>query len=295
MKRALAALAVSLVTAPAVAQTAAPPLGTPAPAIEDLLAAGRLQEAAWASRAAGDTARGDRILARLDTILRSAPLRARPLGLDSQGVSYTFRLQHVEGIQAIFKVDGSDIFCPTCGAAREVAVYGIDRLLGLDLTPMTVFQTIDDDGTALRGSSMYFVHNASRPADVGRKKPDLLRFLDALIGNSDRHGANWLIRRDGSVAAIDHNRAFEYRPTTRPKTCWEIEVDSMAAPGRLGPAFDRYARLPADSLAAPMEGLLEPEMIERFVAMREKVVDRIRLRAARPDRPLPRKDCPWER
>ena len=294
MKGAFAALALLLAMAPASGQTAEPPLGTPAPAIEDLLAAGRLQEAAWAARAAGDTARGEAILVRLDSILRSAPLRARPLGLDSQGVSYTFRLRHDEGIEAIFKVDGSDIFCPTCGASREVAVYRIDRLLGLDLTPMTVFQSIDDDGTTLRGSSMYFVNDASRPADVGRRKPDRLRLLDAITGNSDRHGANWLVLADGSVVAIDHNRAFEYRPSTRPKTCWEIEVDSIAAPGKLGPPFDRYATLPADSLAAPLEGVLEPEMVQRFVAMRERVVDRIRRRAERPDRAIPRKDCPWD-
>lgn len=294
MKRALAAIAVLLATVPAGAQTSAPPVGAPAATVEDLIAAGRLQEAAWSARAAGDTARGEGILARLDSILRSEPLRARPLGLDSQGVSYTFRLQHGEGIEAIFKVDGSDIFCPSCGAAREVAVYRIDRLLGLDLTPMTVFQSITDDGTTLSGSSMYFVHQTRRPGDIGRRKPDRLRFLDAVIGNSDRHGANWLVRVDESVVAIDHNRAFEYRPSTRPKTCWEIEVDSMAAPGKLGPAFDRYASLPADSLAAPLNGLLEPEMVERFVAMRERVVDRIRLRAAQPDRRIPRTDCPWE-
>lgn len=291
MNRAITAIALLLAAAPAAAQDGPRPLSV---RTDSLAAAGRLQEAAWAARAAGDTIRAEALLARLDTILRSRPLQARPLSIDSQGVSFTFRLLHEGGVHSIFKVDGSDIFCASCGAGREVAVYRIDRLLGFDLTPTTVLRTLVHEGDTLRGSAMYFVHGASRPADLGRAKPDQLRLFDAIIGNSDRHGGNWLIRTGGSVVAIDHNRAFEYRPSTRPKTCWEAEVDSLARPDSLGPAFERYAALPADSLAAAVAGVLEPELARAFVAMRERVVDRIRRRARQPAVALPRTDCPWE-
>lgn len=292
MKRAVA-LALLLAAGAADAQTGTP-LGAAASTVDSLLDGARLQEAAWAARAAGDTARAEVILARLDSILRSPPITAKPLDLASQGVSYTFRLTFQGGVAAIFKVDGSDLFCPSCGAGREVAAYRIDRLLGLDLTPMTVLRDIVVDGDTLTGSAMYFVHGATRPADVGADKPDILRFLDAVLGNSDRHGANWLLVGDGDVVAIDHNRAFEYRPTTRPKTCWETEVDSIGVPARLGPAFDRYRDLPADSLVAAVEGLLTPAQVDAFVAMRDRVVARIRMRAERPGTPIPREDCPWE-
>ena len=264
------------------------------PSVDALLADARLQEAAWAARAVGDTARAEAILGRLAGLLRSDPVDARPRSMDEQGVSYTFGLIHDEGVRALFKVDGSDIFCPGCGAAREVAVYRIDRLLGLDLTPMTVLRSLVHDGDTLQGSSMYFVVDTRVPSEAGAVKPDRLRLLDAIVGNSDRHARNWLVREEGSAVAIDHNRAFEYQPTTRPKTCWEAEVDSLAAPGDLGPPFDRYRTLPADSLAATVADVLEPGMVDRFVAMRDRVVDRIRRRASDPARKLPRKDCPWE-
>lgn len=293
MKRAVL-LAMLLAAGPAAAQ-AGPVSAVHLPAsVDSLLEQDLLQEAAWTARVLGDTARADAILARLDSILRSRPVSAKPLDVATQGVSYTFRLQYPGGVSAIFKVDGSDLFCPSCGAEREVAAYRIDRLLGFDLTPMTILRTIVTDGDTLAGSAMYFVRGARRPAELGAEKPDRLRFMDALLGNSDRHAANWLVLQDGSIVAIDHNRAFEYRPTTRPKTCWETEVDSIIDPAGLGAPLERYRRLPADSLAAAVAGLLTPEQVESFVAMRDRVVARIERRIAQPARSLPREDCPWQ-
>lgn len=279
---------------PAAAQGGSPArtaAGSQSAAVDSLAALGRLQEAAWMARAAGDSARGDALLDRLEAILRRAPRTARPLGLDSQGVSYTFRLDHGDGVRSIFKVDGSDIFCPSCGADREVAAYLIDRLLGFDLTPMTVPQTIVHDGDTLSGSAMYFVNGAARPSDVGARKPDALRFLDAVIGNSDRHRDNWLVLQSGRVVAIDHNRAFDYHPRTRPKTCWETEVDSIAAPGALDGPYRRYRDLPPDSLAASIRDVVDDPLVRAFVEMRERVAARIAERVRRPGARLPLEDC----
>lgn len=281
----LTALAALLLTGHATAQD---PLES---AVDSLVRAGRLQEAAWASRAAGDTATAEELLARLEAILHSEPRTATPLGMDRQGVSYTFRLRHDQGVEAIFKVDGSDIFCRACGADREVASYTLDRLLGLDLTPMTVATWIQDpSGDTLRGSAMYFMHDAAVPREVGARKPDALRFFDAAIGNSDRHEGNWLVLGDGRVVAIDHNRAFEYRPGSRPKTCWETELDSIARPGDLGRPLERYRALPADSMAGALAEL-DPDLVERFLTMRSRVLDRIRQRIDHPRRTLPYTDC----
>ena len=260
--------------------------------VDSLLARGRMQEAAWVLREAGDSARADSVLDRLEAILRSPPVAARPLGMDSQGVSFTWRFVHGQGVESIFKVDGSDIFCPECGADREVATYRLDRLLGFGLTPMTVLTSfVKPSGDTVWGSTMYFINNARTPAEAGAEKPDGLRLLDAIVGNSDRHATNWLILGD-RVVAIDHNRAFEYQPTTRPQTCWEGQIDSIAAPGQLGPEWDRYVTVPADSVRAALEGL-DPALAERFLATRPRVVDRVRARAAAPDTILPRTDCPF--
>lgn len=260
----------------------------------DLLARGFHQEAAWVAREAGDTARADTILARLDSILRGRPDQVAPLGMDSQGVSYTLRLRYADGVSAIFKVDGSDIFCPSCGANREVAAYRVDHLLGLDLTPLTVPQTVVQNGDTVQGSAMYFIRNAVSPVETERPKPDRLRFFDAVIGNTDRHQGNWLLSSAGRPVAIDHNRAFEYRSTTRPKTCWETEIDSIAAPEDLGAPYERYRTLPADSLAAAVEDVLAPDLVERFVVMRDRVVARIEARIRRPRTLEPARECVWD-
>ena len=263
--------------------------------VDSLAAAGRLQEAAWAARAHGDTLRADRILSRLEAILRSAPVSAEPLAMDSQGVSYTFRLNHGQGVQSIFKVDGSDIFCRACGTDREVASYRIDRLLDLDLTPMTVdTRIIRAAGDTLHGSAMYFVTNAANPDDAGATKPDRLRFFDAVIGNSDRHKSNWLVLPDGRVVAIDHNRAFQYQPQSRPKTCWETEVDSIARPAALSRPLQRYLTLPDDSLRAAVAGL-DSTLVARFIEMRPRVIERIDQRIALPGRALSHEDCRFDR
>lgn len=266
----------------------------PGAAVDVLLERGRLQEAAWAAREAGDTARGERILARLDSILRRPPRDVAPLGMDSQGVSFTFRLHHGDSVASIFKMDGSDIFCPACGADREVATYRVDRLLGIDLTPTTVPLVIVHDGDTLNGSSMYFIRDARIPAEAGLKKPDRMRFFDAVLGNTDRHGGNWLVGPDDRVVAIDHNRAFEYGSESRPKTCWETEIDSIAAPDALGPPYERYRSLSVDSLAAAVRDVLEPGLVERFVAMRDRVVERIERRIRDPRRPQPIVECRWD-
>jgi hypothetical protein len=274
-----------------VSAVSAGPVQAQEPVVDGLLAEGRLQEAAWTARQVGDTTRATAILSRLETILQTAPQSARPLSMDSQGVSYTFRLEHGQGVRSIFKVDGSDIFCSDCGADREVATYAVDRLLGIDLTPMTVpTRIIDANGDTLSGSAMYFVDDAVTPEEARATKPDLLRFFDAVVGNSDRHRSNWLVLPDGRAVAIDHNRAFQYRPELRPKTCWETEVDSIARPADLGPPLDRYRSLPDDSLAAAIP-MLDPELVAEFVQMRDRVVARIDARIRDPDRRLSYTDC----
>lgn len=300
MRRPVAVLAVAIGLsvpagtgpAPVAAQDPAP--GPPPDAAPDsLLDHGRLQEAAWALRAAGDTARADTVLARLRSILTAWPRAAAPLSMDSQGVSYTWQLSHGQGVASIFKVDGSDIFCPECGADREVAAYRVDRLLGFDLTPMTVFTRItDQDGDTLSGSTQYYVAGTETARDLGFPKSDALRLFDAIIGNSDRHQGNWLVMGD-RVAAIDHNRAFEYQPSTRPKTCWEAQVDSITEPGALGPPWRRYRSLSDDSIRSALAGV-DSALVSRFITMREEVVARVEARAVDPDRKLPLDDCEFE-
>lgn len=285
-----------LAPAPAAAQDAgADPAARSAveTAVDSLLERGRLQEAAWTLREAGDTARADEILDRLEAILTAWPVGASPAAMDSQGVSYTWRLQHEGGVRSIFKLEGSDIFCPECGVDREVASYRIDAILDLDLTPMTVFARITNPrGDTLFGSAQYFMVGAELP-EPGAAKPDDLRFFDAVVGNSDRHPENWLIV-DGRVVAIDHNRAFEYQPTTRPTTCWETEIDSIARPAELGRPWERYRTLPADSFRAAMAEI-DTALIGRFLEMRDEVIDRIQARIDAPDAELPLTDCEFPR
>jgi hypothetical protein len=50
-----------------------------------------------------------------------------------------------------------------------------------------------------------------RESDSGR----LLGLMDTITGNPDRHGSNWILAPDGTVAGVDHGFAFSGAPNPR--------------------------------------------------------------------------------
>jgi hypothetical protein len=106
----------------------------------------------------------------------------------------------------------------------NIAVYRIDRLLGLQLVPVSVQRTWKGQRAAFtwwvdevlmdEGERM---KNNVEPPDLQcwDEQRHLVRLLDQLIDNVDRNLGNMLITKNWRVWAIDHTRAFRYSRTPR--------------------------------------------------------------------------------
>lgn len=180
----------------------------------------KYQEAAWVLEEAGQEERSQEVLASLKKTLSHGRIQeVRKLGT---GVSESYVVVFADGIKGIFKPAG-----PKHAHKREIAAYIMDRLLGLNLVPMTVERKVQ--GRA--GSLQYFLRDVrtgedARDVPLHELKLDRLRLFDVLISNNDRHARNYLVlspqvagqrRSRQNVVAIDHNLIFGSEAPDMPK------------------------------------------------------------------------------
>ncbi len=156
----------------------------------------------------------------------------------------------------------------------NVAAYKIDRILGLELVPVTVERTID--GTP--GSLSFWVQNAISLRDKNNNnvsasgwcpldpQHDLMLVFDALIFNADRTQENILYTQDDwMLRLIDHTRAFR---TTRglPKDLKNVEL-------RITPEYAKQLEaLNSEDLSAALRTLLDKTQIRAILARRDKLL-----------------------
>jgi hypothetical protein len=106
----------------------------------------------------------------------------------------------------------------------NVAAYRLDRLIGLNLIPVSVSRSWRSES----GAFTWWVDDVLMDEEARTKKriepPDmaawneqmqLVRVLDQLIYNVDRNLGNLLITNDWRVWAIDHTRAFRTHRTLK--------------------------------------------------------------------------------
>ena len=94
----------------------------------------------------------------------------------------------------------------------EIAAYELDKLLGLNMVPVTVEREVDrETGAAivwLEGvRSWETVLPLPKPATWGHQLARMKMF-DDLIGNSDRNKGNLLVDSEWHLFLIDHSRGF---------------------------------------------------------------------------------------
>jgi hypothetical protein len=99
----------------------------------------------------------------------------------------------------------------------EIAAYELDKLLGLDMVPVTVERTYRGQ----KGSLQFWIDNCMMESDRLKRKlnpPDptswkqqifKVRVFDNLVYNIDRNLGNLLITPDWKCYMIDHSRTFK--------------------------------------------------------------------------------------
>lgn len=99
----------------------------------------------------------------------------------------------------------------------EVAAYELDKLLGLDMVPVTIERTYNGH----KGSLQFWIDNCIMESDRLKRKlnpPDptswkqqifKVRVFDNLVYNIDRNLGNLLITPEWKCYMIDHSRSFK--------------------------------------------------------------------------------------
>jgi hypothetical protein len=163
----------------------------------------------------------------------------------------------------------------------EVAAYRLDRLLGLDMVPVTVPRTIN----GRKGVLQFWIDGAINLRQMVEHKLEpegwcaaadqynLMNVFDVLIHNTDRTQENALFTRDWTLVLIDHSRAFATY-TKNPRLLYLEEP-------RLTPAL--AARLQALDRAALEQALgpwLHRRQIDAILKRRDRLLDEQRARSA---------------
>jgi hypothetical protein len=158
----------------------------------------------------------------------------------------------------------------------EIAAYELDRILGLDMVPVTVERRMDDQ----QASVQLWVEGRVL-SEIGRQAPPRpahwsrqvrrQRVFDALIANIDRNAGNILVDDAWNMTLIDHSRAFAVDTMPREQEITRVDrelfealkaLDDRTLAERLRPwLFDDNALRALfgrrDKLVARLERLIE--------------------------------------
>jgi hypothetical protein len=189
-------------------------------------------------------------------------------------------------IQAIFKTEST----PIQGGSRrqeqklinlsdrwqhEVAAYRLDRLIQLDLVPVTVERTIGGASGSLSFWIDGLINELKRDEEqltaTGwcslSEQWQLMFIFDALIYNEDRTKQNMVYgREDWMMYLIDHSRAFRTH-RGRPADIRKVEL-------RLSPLLaGRLEALEYTDLNVAMSGLLEKAQVQALLKRRDEILE----------------------
>jgi hypothetical protein len=157
----------------------------------------------------------------------------------------------------------------------NVAGYKVDRLIGLNMVPVSVAGHYRSSGAAIT----WWVDDVMMDEGDRLKKkleaPDsrswavdtnLMRLFDELIANTDRNIGNMLYTKDWRLWLIDHTRAFR-KLTTLKQPSHANRCDRQV--------FERLKALDRDTLRRETGKFLDDGQIRALLARRDAIVKRI--------------------
>lgn len=149
----------------------------------------------------------------VETVLESREIECRSPLQGGSNKSEFIKLK--DNGSGVFKpMDGEIIVSKEgTGYKRERAAYLADLFLGFNLVPPTVIREVD----GRIGSVQEYVPQSQAGYELGdleeiephiQSQKNILDIFDAIIGNFDRHGGNWLVDKNKKLWAIVHGYAF---------------------------------------------------------------------------------------
>ena len=150
----------------------------------------------------------------------------------------------------------------------DIAAYLLDRMLGLNMVPVTVYREVGGEP----GSLTFWIDDAIDETERKRReipamgdKASRLVF-DMLIFNEDRNTGNILYTlHDGRMHLIDHSRSFRTY-TGRPRGLKKLEIEIPAG------LRQRLQALEPDRIRAVLAPWLQEVQIQALLKRREKLL-----------------------
>jgi hypothetical protein len=155
----------------------------------------------------------------METFLLTAEIvRSEPVG---EGVTHPYRLYLKKGdfeTTAFWKNPSGMMNGALEGWQYEIAAYRLDKLIGLNMVPVTMereFQGKKGDLSLYAEHKYSFLEVAEKNIAIPEDAVDrvnkakwLTRAWDSLVANDDRTQQNLLVTEDWRTILIDHSRAF---------------------------------------------------------------------------------------
>jgi hypothetical protein len=178
------------------------------------------------------------------------------------------------------------------GWQYEIAAYRLDKLIGLDMVPVTVERKFQGQSGALslraehKYSFLTLVQQQIRIPDEGQGPVERMKWLtrawDSLIANEDRNQQNILFTEDWRTILIDHSRAFRSSGEFTKKLMFGVEGIKRGSDGRLllfvrlpRRFYERVKALTRESIKAAVGDTLTGKEIGAILTRRDLLIKEI--------------------
>jgi len=200
---------------------------------------------------------------------------AQRASLSTPALTHEAQIQSIDEFKREFRTDRGVEFDFRDSWSFNVAAYRIDRLIGLNMVPVSVerkyrgtpaaFTWWLDDVLMEEGDRL---KKRIEAPDLGywSRQTTMMRLFDQLISNVDRNVGNIMYTKDWRLWPIDHTRAF--RKNTELKTpAHALRCDRTV--------FERLKALDRATLKREVGKWLDDAQIKSLLARRDAIVSKI--------------------